>query len=158
GTVWLCRPGVAGDPCTAGLDATVVPASGARTVKVRQAAADPAFDCFYVYPTVSTETSANADLTVHPPPTAPPLHQASPLSQVCRVFAPMYRQITVGSLFNGAAIQSGVQQVAYRSLLAGWQDYLAHFNNGRPVVFIGHSQGAAMLIRLLSGEIDTNPA
>ena len=47
--------------------------------------------------------------------------------------------------------------MAYQSLLAGWSDYLEHDNDGRPVIFIGHSQGAAMLIRLLSGQIDTNP-
>jgi hypothetical protein len=122
-----------------------------------QAAADPAFDCFYVYPTVSAESTENADLTVQPAEIAAAVAQASPFSQVCRVFAPMYRQVTVASLFNGAALRSAVQQVAYRSLLAGWQDYLAHFNDGRPVIFIGHSQGAAMLIRLLSAEIDTNP-
>jgi hypothetical protein len=33
-------------------------------------------------------------------------------------------------------------------------DYLAHDNHGRPVTFIGHSQGAAMLIRLLHNVID----
>jgi len=36
------------------------------------------------------------------------------------------------------------------------KDYLAHDNGGRPVIFIGHSQGAAMLIRLLSSQFDTN--
>jgi hypothetical protein len=46
--------------------------------------------------------------------------------------------------------------VAYQSLLSGWKDYLAHDNDGRPVVFIGHSQGAAMLIRLLHSQIDPN--
>jgi hypothetical protein len=126
-------------------------------VQTLHAAADPAFDCFYVYPTVSTETTDNADLSVQPAEIAAAVAQASPFSQACRVFAPMYRQVTVASLFNGAALREGVQQVAYRSLLAGWQDYLAHFNDGRPVIFIGHSQGAAMLIRLLSAEIDSSP-
>ncbi|HEV3327994.1 MAG TPA: DUF3089 domain-containing protein, partial [Acidimicrobiales bacterium] len=37
---------------------------------------------------------------------------------------------------------------------SGWTDYLAHFNHGRPIVFIGHSQGAAMLIRLLEHVVD----
>ena len=48
--------------------------------------------------------------------------------------------------------------VAYRSVLAAWTDYLEHDNDGRPVVFIGHSQGAAMLIRLLQAHVDDNPA
>jgi len=68
----------------------------------------------------------------------------------------MYRQRTVASLATGP--DPTADTVAYRSLLAGWKDYLAHFNDGRPVIFIGHSQGAAMLIRLLASQIDTNAA
>jgi len=82
--------------------------------------------------------------------------QAAPFSSVCRVWAPMYRQRTVASLATGP--DPTADTVAYRSLLAGWKDYLAHFNDGRPVIFIGHSQGAAMLIRLLASQIDTNAA
>jgi hypothetical protein len=156
--VWLCRPGAAGDPCAAGFDATVVPARGARTVERLPAATAPAFDCFYVYPTVSSEGTDNADLAVQPAEIAVAVAQASPFSQACRVWAPMYRQATLASILDGAAARGAVQQVAYRSLLAAWKDYLAHYNDGRPVVFIGHSQGAAMLIRLLSSEIDPDAA
>jgi hypothetical protein len=42
-------------------------------------------------------------------------------------------------------------------VLADWREYLAHDNHGRPIVFIGHSQGAAMLIRLLATQIDPSP-
>jgi hypothetical protein len=35
---------------------------------------------------------------------------------------------------------------------------LANDNDGRPIVFIGHSQGAANLIRLLRSQVDGNPA
>jgi hypothetical protein len=148
---------MAPDPCAADLDATVVPAAGPRTVQPLRPAADPAFDCFYVYPTVSTESADNADLAVQPAETQAAIAQASPFSQVCRVWAPMYRQATVSSLLDGAAVQPAVGDVAYGSLLAGWQDYLAHYNQGRPFIFIGHSQGAAMLIRLISTQIDPNP-
>jgi hypothetical protein len=47
--------------------------------------------------------------------------------------------------------------VAYASLLAGWNNYMAHYNHGRPVIFIGHSQGSAILIRLLEAKIDPSP-
>ena len=61
---------------------------------------------------------------------------------------------------RGSATIPAADSVAYASLLsAGWSDYLAHDNDGRPVIFIGHSQGAAMLIQLmLSGQIDPNPS
>jgi pimeloyl-ACP methyl ester carboxylesterase len=48
--------------------------------------------------------------------------------------------------------------IAYRSLLAGFEDYLRHDNDGRPIVFIGHSQGAVVLIRLLARKLDDVPA
>ncbi len=158
GTVWLCRPGLAADPCTSDLAVTSVPASGARTVAHPAPARNPAVDCFYVYPTVSTQPTANADLRVQPAEISAATSQAAPFSQVCRVWAPMYRQRTEASLAEGLGNDPTADGVAYRSLLAGWTDYLDHFNDGRPVVFIGHSQGAAMLVRLLSSRIDPSPA
>ena len=65
-TVWLCRPGATPDPCIGDLATTAVPAAGARTVARPAVPADPPFDCFYVYPTVSTERTANADLAIQP--------------------------------------------------------------------------------------------
>ena len=35
---------------------------------------------------------------------------------------------------------------------------MAHYNNGRPIVFIGHSQGTMMLTRLIAAEVDPNPS
>ncbi len=155
GTVWLCSPGQADDPCTSSLRATVVPAHGATTIQDAQASASSAFDCFYVYPTVSTETSDNADLRIQTAEVGAAIAQAARFSQVCRVWAPMYRQVTLAGLFSAGA---QADTVAYDSLLSGWRDYLAHDNDGRPVIFIGHSQGAAILIRLLASQVDPDPA
>jgi hypothetical protein len=153
-TVWLCRPGQADDPCTSDLSSTTVTADGSSETVAAAPARASKFDCFYVYPTVSEQTTANANLKVQPVETVSAENQAARFSQVCRVWAPMYRQRTVASLSKN---QPGANQVAYDSLLAGWKDYLAHDNHGRPIVFIGHSQGAAMLIRLLQNEIDPKP-
>ena len=156
-TVWLCRPGQAHDPCTAPQAATVVPASGARTAQSSDANPASKFDCFYVYPTVSSEKSANANLTVQPAEVAAAISQVSRFSSMCRVWAPMYHQVTVTSLRSGLGANPDVDTVAYDSVLSGWKDYLEHDNHGRPIIFIGHSQGAAMLIRLLSSQVDPNP-
>ena len=158
GTVWLCRPGLANDPCAAGLDTTVVRADGSRTVKIVKPAADPPVDCFYAYPTVSGEVGINADLNVQPAETSTAIAQAAQFSQVCRVWAPMYRQRTLVSLAIPVALTAASDLVAYDSALAGWKDYLAHYNDGRPIVFLGHSQGASVLIELLRTQIDPNPA
>jgi Protein of unknown function (DUF3089) len=116
------------------------------------------FDCFYVYPTVSTQHSDNSNLVVQAAEEAAAVAQASRFSQVCNVWAPMYRQRTESSLLKGLGDDPEADSVAYDSLEAAWKDYLAHDNDGRPIIFIGHSQGAAMLIRLLESEVDPNPS
>src|ERR1039458_3676212 len=144
GTVWLCRPGLADDPCAGNLDTSVVSADGSTASHPASAATDPKVDCFYVYPTVSTEPTDNANLRVQPVETAVAVAQAARFSEDCQVWAPMYRQRTESSLTKGLGNDPAADAVAYASVLAGWNDYLAHFNDGRPIVFIGHSQGAAM--------------
>lgn len=156
GTVWLCRPGVNPDPCAGDLTTTVVPPGGSRTVESVRPAADPAFDCFYVYPTVSTEKAANSDLAVQPAETQVAVAQAAQFSRVCRVWAPMYRQSTIRSLLAGGSVSVPAHRIAYQSLLPTWLDYLQHYNDGRPVIFIGHSQGTIMLIDLLRSQVDPN--
>ena len=159
-TVWLCRPGQRPDPCAYPRAATTVIGSGATSVSTSSSTLRSAqkFDCFYVYPTVSTEKTNNANLAVQPAELAAAASQASRFSQVCRVWAPMYRQATVYALSHGAFTSASVSNTAYVSLLSGWRDYIRHDNDGRPIVFIGHSQGAAMLIRLLRTQIDPSPA
>jgi hypothetical protein len=154
-TVWLCRPGRANDPCTASSATTAVNASGATSPP--QNAKSPAakkFDCFYVYPTVSQERGPNSDLTVQQSEVNTATVQVSQFSRVCNVWAPMYRQVTNSGLASGAALRGPVIATAYDSLLSAWKDYLTHDNHGHPIVFIGHSQGAAMLIKLLRTQVD----
>ena len=131
-------------------------ATGSATVAPSLPTTASKFDCFYVYPTVSQQPGANANLKVQKVETAAAVSQASRFSQVCQVWAPMYRQRTAASLAKGLGGDPSADLVAYNSLLSGWKDYLAHDNDGRPIIFLGHSQGAAMLIRLLRSQIDPN--
>jgi hypothetical protein len=157
GIEWLCRPGIADDPCTSVLTSTVLPASGPMTVQKASAAADPPIDCFYVYPTVSTQPGVTANLHIDAAETSVARAQASRFSQVCKVYAPMYPQITLLGLFAGARTATAAV-TAYVGVQAAWQDYLAHDNHGRGVIIIGHSQGASMLIELLRRQVDVVPA
>lgn len=158
-TVWLCRPGLASDPCSVSLSTTALAASGSTSlVRETTVGASSKFDCFYVYPTVSKELSTNADLSVGKAEIAVAEAQAAPFSQVCRVWAPIYRQRTLISLLAGLGSDPQANVVAYDSVLSAWQDYLAHDNDGRPFVLIGHSQGAAMLIDLMRTQIDNDPS
>jgi hypothetical protein len=154
-TVWLCRPGQAGDPCAYNPAVTTVTAEGMTSVATPgPTPTSHAFDCFYVYPTVSTEPGNNANLAIQRAEIGVAAAQASQFSQVCNVWAPMYRQVTSAAVTSAAGLRPSVLGTAYASLLSAWKDYLAHDNHGRPIVFIGHSQGAAMLIRLLRAQVD----
>ncbi|HZT91406.1 MAG TPA: DUF3089 domain-containing protein [Gaiellaceae bacterium] len=157
-TVWLCAPPLAHDPCTSSLTATRVTATGATSVVTAKPAAASRFDCFYVYPTVSRERSSNADLRVQQAEIAVAVAQASRFSQVCRVYAPVYRQLTLAALAAHPNLVPpfAEAETAYTSLVAGFADYLAHRNDGRPIIFLGHSQGAAILIHLLEAQFDAN--
>jgi hypothetical protein len=158
-TVWLCKPGVSSDPCAGDLDSTSVTGTGATSVQPASVAADPKIDCFYVYPTVSQQTTVNANLHIDPAETGVAIAQASRFSQVCKVYAPMYRQLTL-SVIGGKKPKSRIPAgaIAYGDVQNAWLDYLAHYNHGRGVVLIGHSQGAGMLKQLIQKQIDTNPA
>ncbi len=157
GTVWLCRPGQSQDPCDGDLSSTVVTGNGRRSVEAGAVGRHHRFNCFYVYPTASNESTVNADLTVQPAETAVATDQAARFSSVCDVWAPMYRQITVNGLSVANTTDPGAYGVAYRSVLAAWRDFITHDDDGRPVIFIGHSQGSVMLIKLLEGQIDPDP-
>ena len=89
-TVWLCRPGLADDPCTAPLTDTVDPPQGRTSVQRAEPAKDPPIDCFYVYPTVSAEQTPVANMAVGPEEVAVAKAQASRFSQDCRIYAPIY--------------------------------------------------------------------
>jgi hypothetical protein len=156
-TVWLCKPGLAGNPCAGNLDTTVIDASGAKTVEPAAPAADPPIDCFYVYPTVSRQKTTNANLTIDPEARAVAVAQAALFSRVCRVYAPMYPQLTLAAIAKPGDITFASALIAFTGVGSAWSNYLANYNHGRGVVLIGHSQGAFMLTALIKYQIDANP-
>lgn len=158
GAHWLCHPDDADENvCERDLDATIVNADGSTEVAPHEPASDPAIDCFYVYPTISSDESANSDL--EPQEDAEirgVLNQFARLNAVCRTFAPVYRQRTLGAMFAGED-DPATRDVAYDDVVDAWKHYVAHDNDGRGVLLVGHSQGAGLLGRLIQEEIDDEP-
>lgn len=153
-TVWLCRPGLAHDPCTSSRETTVVGPNGVERRQRAAPALNPRVDCFYVYPTVSAQPTTNANLEIDPQERAVAIAQASRFSQVCRVYAPIYPQLTLLAVLSPGGITPTGAATAYLGLLSAFRTYMAHYNHGRGIVFIGHSQGASLLIALLAHEVD----
>lgn len=154
--MWLCRPGMANNPCTVPFMRTVIVAGKRVRTEAASPSKAPKFDCFYVYPTVSSEHTDIAPQRIEPAERDVAVAQGSPFSQLCNVWAPLYRQLTLAALLDGHYYQEHYQRVAYASVLEAWRVYLTRYNGGRPIVFIGHSQGAQLLIRLIENEIEPN--
>lgn len=151
---WLCHPDAA-DLCDSDLDATEIVSDGATRRLSWSADEDAAIDCFYVYPTISGDSSPNSDLDASPDEEGyAARNQVARLGSECRVFAPVYRQVTLAGL-AGTATPEG-RDLAYDDVLDAWKSYMAQANQGRGVVLIGHSQGAGLLRRLIAEEIDPN--
>jgi hypothetical protein len=156
---WLCRPGRQ-DACNVDLSTTVIPATGKPTREDWAPAPDAPVDCFYVYPTVSTQASDSSDMTQDPEERHVVAAQFARFASVCRPYAPMYRQVTMPGLvaaLSGRSVQFA-RVLAFQDVLDAWRYYLDHDNHGRGVVLIGHSQGAGILTRLIQLEIDAKPA
>src|SRR3954447_14596936 len=153
-TTWLCRPDDAADPCHKSLTATVLSPTGKLGGTEHAARAEHApIDCFYVYPTVSEEPKPQSDLVKTPAVKAAAQYQAGRFSQVCRVWAPVYRQATIQGLLQPSTLTQAMRDQSYADVRAAWRDYLAHHNHGRGVVLLGHSQGTFILRDLVAKEI-----
>ncbi len=156
---WLCLPGRV-DACSTPLPTTDLGPSGYGARTDRAIAKDPPLDCFYVYPTVSSDPGFNSGIEIGAAERITAQIQFARFASVCRTFAPVYRQMTVGTIavYAAGADIRAAGELAYSDVLAAWRNYLETRNNGRPFVLIGHSQGSYMLQQLIAREIENDPA
>ena len=155
GVEWLCRPGLAHDPCTVPADTARYAPDGRFLGRDDPQATRRRIDCFYVYPTVSGQPTPAATRRVDPELRSIARYQAARYSRTCRVYAPLYRQVTLAGLDTAGAADWAR---ALADVKAAWRTYLRRFNHGRGVVLIGHSQGTYHLRDLLVQEIEPHRA
>ncbi|WP_167856377.1 DUF3089 domain-containing protein [Hymenobacter metallicola] len=139
--------------------ADVVPLGSGLRDQQRQALAD----VFYVHPTTYYKRESwNADLTDerlnHFTDNSTIRKQATVFNAAARVYAPRYRQATLYSFFDEKS-SNGKEalNLAYSDVKAAFQYYLAHYNQGRPIIIAGHSQGTFHATRLLHEFFDNDP-
>ena len=155
---WLCHPDNDIDLCDQDLSATVIAADGSLTIEPWDAHENAPIDCFYVYPTTSTDQAKFSDLNPgRDEEIITAFTQAAHFKSQCRLFAPIYRQITIQGLGANLGDLAGNDQRNYLDVVAAFNYYLENYNDGRGFVLIGHSQGTSVLIELLRNEIDGKP-
>jgi pimeloyl-ACP methyl ester carboxylesterase len=117
-------------------------------------------DIFYLYPTAWTSTDPdNPHVCAIDEPTmltqAPEAfaRQATAFETVGNIYAPFYRQDN-GSSINRLETIAGIPT---SDAVAAFDYYINHFNNNRPFILVGHSQGATVLSNLLAGYIKDHP-
>jgi hypothetical protein len=125
---------------------------------LRQEIRDSSVDVFFLHPTTYTfkrkwkKTNADIDDAYINAKTdySTILYQASVFNQQGRVFAPRYRQAHIKNFFSKDTVKSQQAfELAYTDIKAAFEYYLAHFNNGRPIIIASHSQGSKLAERLL---------
>ena len=76
--------------------------------------------------------------------------QASAFNGCCKVYAPRYRQTTLGAFYAKDIEQAQASfEVSYSDIERAFDHFLENHNKGRPFILAGHSQGSMHLMRLL---------
>lgn len=86
------------------------------------------------------------------------LKQLSIFNIAGRVFAPRYRQAHINAYYTADTVTArAALNEAYEDVRAAFAYYMAHYNNGRPVVIASHSQGTTHAKVLLREFFDGKP-
>ncbi|PKM70855.1 MAG: hypothetical protein CVU92_11450 [Firmicutes bacterium HGW-Firmicutes-17] len=79
--------------------------------------------------------------------------QATAFETVANIYAPFYRQDNLSPVDREETIAG----IPTTDATAAFEYYLEHYNNGRPFILVGHSQGADVTSNLLSGYLKDHP-
>lgn len=135
--------------------------------ELRDLQASSKADVFYLHPTTYTYGFRNARLWNAPVDNvklnektdgSAILYQSSIFNGTGRIFAPRYRQAHYHSYFAKDKESAAASfKVAYSDVRAAFEYYLKYYNNGRPFIIAGHSQGTNHAEALIKEFIDGKP-
>jgi hypothetical protein len=120
-------------------------------------------DVFFIHPTTDvTGFKGNAaidDKSINRQTDNFPIkYQASVFNESCKVYAPRYQQAALNNFFSKNSERSQEAfDIAYKDVKAAFEYYLKNYNNGRPIIIAGHSQGSKHAQRLLREFFDGQP-
>ncbi len=122
-------------------------------------------DVFYVYPTAWQRTSADGNIcsidnaSMLRGSLSAFRRQASLFSGIANVYAPYYRQADAGYVLSLPEQErwNFIAGTPSRDVIAAFDYYIKNFNEGRPFILAGHSQGANILLFILSEYMKDHP-
>ncbi|NCC87004.1 MAG: DUF3089 domain-containing protein [Clostridia bacterium] len=123
-------------------------------------------DVFYLYP--SSWAKVNADDPIICEIDNPVMlkyskmaydRQATAFETIANIYAPYYRQDDAGSTLQMSVEeqQEVVKGVPLTDATAAFEYYIEHYNNGRPFILAGHSQGSNVMIYILQDYMKEHP-
>jgi hypothetical protein len=115
---------------------------------------DKEADVFFICPTVYGGDSENCNMALDDEETRQSFLGATNMEKGiydadCRFFAPYYRQVGLSVYQMDVQDREQYLEIAYEDVKQAFEYYLENYNDGRPIVLAGFSQGADMCIRLL---------
>lgn len=158
--LWFSRPGIGvSDP------ARWQPPMAEGAAPLPDGEKPPAFAVLFIHPTsYLNRASWNAPLENGGDQEAERIARiylrgmASPFNSASEIWAPRYRQATMGSFLTDAAEARQAIDAAYADVLEAYRYFLTSVGPDTPIVLAGHSQGALHLKRLLADEVRGSPA
>lgn len=82
---------------------------------------------------------------------------ASPFNAASEIWAPRYRQATMGAFLTNAPEAKQAVDAAYADVREAFRFFLSTVDPGTPIVLAGHSQGSLHLKRLIAEEVKGKP-
>lgn len=154
--MWISRPSMAGaDP------ARWQPAFADPATSAEPESAAPQIAVFFIHPTTFFEKARwNApldDLSSREMSELFVKGLASPFNRASAIWAPRYRQATLGSFLTDDPAADKALDQAYRDVEQAFAVFLANTPNDQPIVLAGHSQGSLHLLRLLREHVKGTP-
>lgn len=115
---------------------------------------DKPVDLFFMHPTTYFDTAdgMNADLkndAVNAASNSVAKHQTGVFVDSCNLFAPRYRQASISVLGLEEELKDRHLKVGLGDMKSAFLYYMAHYNQGRPVILAGHSQGSNLSLWFL---------
>ncbi len=115
---------------------------------------DKEADVFFICPTVYGGDSENCNMALDDEETRQSFLGATNMEKGiydtdCRFFAPYYRQVGLSVYQMDVQDREQYLEIAYEDVKQAFEYYMENYNDGRPIVLAGFSQGADMCIRLL---------